>query len=317
MKVFQDFVRTATIETVAQEIEKFNAASGGAIVLSSEGFGGDFFQSNMFKGLHASQRRVDRYAVNGAASATALAQIEHNVVKVAGGFGPVIWEPSQISWVEQNEAQAIEAISSNLAEAIMQDQLNTIIASGLAAIENIAAITNDISASAGISLTALNNTHALFGDRSTMLIAQVMNGTTYHKLIGENITNTNRLYEYNSIRILDVLGKVTVVTDAPALFVAGTPNKLKVLTLVANGAFVMDGSDLIVNIETTNNKQRIETTFQADYAFGAGLKGFAWDTANGGKSPTDAELSTGTNWDQITTSIKDLAGVVTVVDADQ
>lgn len=40
------------------------------------------------------------------------------------------------------------------------------------------------------------------------------------------------------------------------------------------------------------------------------------DIANGGKSPTDAELATGSNWDQVATSIKDTAGVLTIGNAD-
>jgi hypothetical protein len=51
---------------------------------------------------------------------------------------------------------------------------------------------------------------------------------------------------------------------------------------------------------------------QADYTFGLGLKGYAWDTGNGGKSPTDADLTTGSNWDKIATSVKHTAGVVTL-----
>ncbi|NNA37726.1 hypothetical protein HBO97_24845, partial [Pseudomonas lundensis] len=49
--------------------------------------------------------------------------------------------------------------------------------------------------------------------------------------------------------------------------------------------------------------------------FGLGLKGFTWDTANGGKSPTSAELATGTNWDLVANSIKGSAGVITIGDA--
>ena len=30
-----------------------------------------------------------------------------------------------------------------------------------------------------------------------------------------------------------------------------------------------------------------------------GLRGYAWDVANGGQSPTDAAIATGTNWDVI------------------
>ena len=44
--------------------------------------------------------------------------------------------------------------------------------------------------------------------------------------------------------IVDVRGKAVIVTDAPALFVAGTPDKEKVLSLVNGAAVVSDGSDL-------------------------------------------------------------------------
>ncbi len=82
------------------------------------------------------------------------------------------------------------------------------------------------------------------------------------------------------------------------------------LSLVSGGVMVHDAGDLVTNIETTNGNQRIVTTMQADYTFGVGLKGYAWDTANGGKSPTDAELATGSNWDKVATSIKHTAGVL-------
>ncbi len=317
MVVFNKFVIQATIETVAQEIEKFNGASNGAIVLSSEGFEGDFMQKSMFASLHSTQRRVDRYAANGAQAATALSQIEDNIVKVAGGFGPVIWEPSQLTWVQQNEALAIEAISKNLSEAILQDQLNTGIMAAVAAIENVAALTADVSATTGLSYSGLNTSHALFGDRSMSLIAQVMTGAAYHNLIGENLNNANTLFSAANVTVVNILNKAVIVTDAPGLYEAGAPNLSKVLSLVAGGITISNAGDLVSNISTTNGNERIDTTFQADYTFGVGIKGFAWDTANGGKSPLDAELATGTNWDQYVTSVKDTAGVILVADADQ
>ena len=44
-----------------------------------------------------------------------------------------------------------------------------------------------------------------------------------------------------------------------------------------------------------------------------GVKGFQWDTGNGGVNPTDANVGTSTNWDKVLTSIKDCAGVRIVV----
>src|SRR5690606_34067910 len=114
---------------------------------------------------------------------------------------------------------------------------------------------------------------------------------------------------------IDILGKISVITDAPALFTAAVgadPALRRVLSLVAGAATVTDSRDIISNIQTTNGKQRIETTLQIDYTFGLGLKGFTWDETNGGKSPTDAELATGTNWDKIASNIKHTAGVMAV-----
>jgi hypothetical protein len=163
----------------------------------------------------------------------------------------------------------------------------------------------------------MNSAHALFGDRSANIVADVMRGSVYHKLIGQNLTNGANLFQAGNVRVVDLLGKAMIVTDAPALYVAGTPNKDYVLSLVDGAAVVYDGGDVISNIETSNGQTRIETTLQMDYTFGVSLKGYTWDETNGGKSPSDAELGTGSNWDKVATDIKATAGVVTIGDASK
>ena len=120
------------------------------------------------------------------------------------------------------------------------------------------------------------------------------------------------------VLVVDILGRRIVVTDAPALRESPSTatNDAKVLSLVSGAATVYDGSDLITNIVTTNGKERIETTMQADYTFGLALKGFAWDTASGGKSPTDAEIATGANWDKVATSWRHTAGVMVTANSN-
>ena len=320
MQVFNDYIMKATIETLDQYLVAFNAASRGAIVLSPDGFTGDFLQESFFQTLAAAQRRVDRYAANGAAPITDLAELKNSSVKVAGGFGPVRYEPSQMTWLERPTAQGVEVASRAFAEILLKDQLNTAIAALVAAITAQSAAVNDISATLGISQAALNNTHAKFGDASQNLVTQVMQGTTYHKLIGQALTNSEQLFHAGNVRVIDILGKVSVVTDAPALMQAGvdpTPNKEIILSLVQGAALVHDGRDLISNVQTSNGKERIETTLQVDYTFGVGLKGYTWDQTAGGKSPTDAELATGTNWDKTATSIKHTAGVALIGDASK
>lgn len=318
MEVFNKYYMPATIETLAQMVEKFNAASGGAIRLTTEGFEGDFLQESFYAAIHSARRRVDRYSTNGDVAATDLTQEKHTSVKVAGGFGPVRYEPSQMTWLNKPTAEGVEVASRNFAEALLQDQLNTAVAGLVAAISNQgAATTVDISGTGPVTYTAVNNSHALFGDHSGLLIAQVMDGATYHGFIGQNLTNQQQLFQAGIVRVIDILGKLVVVTDAPALFSAATttpsaPAKRRVLSLVSGAATVTDSRDIISNIQTTNGKERIETTLQVDYTFGLGLKGYTWDEANGGKSPDDAALATGANWDKVATSIKHTAGTLTV-----
>jgi hypothetical protein len=318
MQVFNKYVMPATIETLAQMVEKFNAASNGAIRLTTAGFEGDFLQESFWASVHAAQRRVDRYAANGAANPTDLTQLRHSGVKVAGGFGPVRYEPSQLTWLNKPTTEAIEVASRNFAEALMRDQLNTAIAALVAAITNNAAASYDLSAASpaeGINYSNINLAHAKFGDHSGSIIANVMTGAVAHKLIGQNLANSQRLFVSQNVNVIDILGKAIVITDAPALLDTASLSPVSldiVLGLTDGAAVVYDGSDVITNIETSNGKERIETTMQVDYTFGLSLKGYTWDETNGGKSPTDAELRTGSNWDQVMSSVKHTAGVAVV-----
>jgi hypothetical protein len=317
MQVFNDYIMPATLETLDQMLEAFNAASNGAIVLSPNGFTGDFLQESFFQNLGAAQRRVNRYGANAVVTPVDLTELQDTTVKVAGGFGPIRYEPSQMTWLQRPTAQGVEVASRAFAEVLLKDQLNTAIAALVAAITAQAAAVNDVSATLGISQAGLNSAHAKFGDASQNLVAQVMQGTTWHKLVGQGLANSNNLFQAGNVRVVDILGKTSIVTDAPALAQTGTPNKEIILGLAAGAALVHDNRDIISNVQTNNGNERITTTIQVDYTFGLGIKGYTWDVANGGKSPSSAALATGTNWDKTAASIKDTAGVALIGDASK
>ncbi|QPI13734.1 major capsid protein [Serratia phage Tsm2] len=316
MQVYNDEIVGTTIELLGQKTDLFNANSGGAIVLSSAGFRGDFSRESFFNQIASAMRRVDRYGANAAVTATALTQGELVGVKVAGGFGPVIFEPSQMTYLEEDPASAIRAISEGFSDALLADQLNTAISAAVAAVSGNAALVTDVSASAGLTQSLLNNSHAKFGDQSQLLVTDVMTGAAYHKLIGEAITNSGQLFQAGNVTVVSILGKRIIVTDSPSLYLAGTPNKSYVLSLAASGIIVDNTSDIIANMSTDNGKQRIETTWQSDYTFGLKLKGYSWDMVNGGKSPTNAEIATAANWDKAVAENKHTLGTLAIADAD-
>jgi hypothetical protein len=317
MKVYNDDIVGTTIELLGQKTDQFNAASGGAIVLSTAAWRGDFSRESFFNQIASAKRRVDRYATNATQAATALTQGELVGVKVAGGFGPILFEPAQMTWLNEDPASAIRAISEGFSDALLADQLNTAVGAAVAAVSGQTALVNDVSATAGISLQAMNGSHAKFGDQSQLLITDVMTGATWHNLVGKALDNSNQLFVSGNVMVVDILGKRYVVSDIPALLETGTPDKAKVLSVVASGIVVDNASDIISNVDTSNGKQRIETTWQADYTFGLRLKGYSWDVANGGKSPIDSELFTASNWDKAVAENKHTLGTLAIGDASK
>lgn len=321
MVVYDEQIRLRTIELLGQSTEKFNAASGGSIILELGTWMGNFDKSSFYSTLAAAQRRVNRDNANAPASVTTLAELEVVGVKVAGGFGPVLFEPSQLTWLAAQPEEAINAIAEGFADALLADQLNTIVGCGVAAIENQASLVNDVSASTSgagaLTQSVLNGSHAKFGDMSGQLVADIMTGAAFHKLIEKGLENGERLFVSTNVTVQSILGKIFVVSDIPELLETGTPNKTKVLSLVSRALIVDGASDIITNMQTNNGDERIETTWQADYAFGVKTKGYAWDIANGGSSPDNAALFTGSNWDLVMASTKHTAGTLAIADIDQ
>lgn len=315
MEVFNKYFMPATIETLGQLVDKFNSASNGSIILTNENLEGDFVMTSFFNNLAGARRRVDRYAANSAVTPVDLTQSKYVDVKVAGGFGPVRYEPSQMTWLNKPTVEGIEVASRGFAELLLQDQLNTAIAALVAAIGNQPTATVDVSATKKLDYLAVNESHALFGDHSSQIVAQVMDGIQYHNFIALNLANANSLFQAGTVRVVDILGRPSIVTDAPALFTAADgsdPAKRRVLSLKSGASLVRDPGNLVSNIQTDNGKSRIETTLQIDYDFTVGLDGYAWDTQTGGKSPSDAALATGANWDLVVDDIKHSAGVLAV-----
>ena len=315
MKVFNNQLMSAVVERLTQNSQAFNAASGGAIVLLNAGNMGDFSQVSFWKSVASAIRDVDAYAAQAAAASTALTQGIFSTVKAMKAFGPIVWEPNQLTWIQNNPGAALQVISQSLSEAMLESQVNRAIGVTKAALANVAALTHDVSATAGISQATLNGAHAKFGDASQQLITQVMTGAVYHKLIAQNITNAAQLFQAGNVQIVDILGKRSIVTDCPALRITGTPNKNYVLCLTAGAVKVEPNGDFKSVIDETSGvgQTRLETKYQSEWTENVGLKGFTWDETNGGKSPVKAALETGTNWDKVWAD-KLCAGVVLIGD---
>lgn len=312
LAVFSEYAYAAMTETIAQQINLFNGASRNAIVLSSSAHQGDYNERAFYAKISGLVRRRNAYG-SGAVAAKNLQHLVDTMVKVAAGTPPVELNPGQFKWIQQNPEVAGAAMGQQLAQDMLADMLNMGITSCYSALSGVAAVIFDATALTPDTLTPghLNSGAALFGDRSGDIAAWIVHSTPMHSFYGNNIANAQQLFTYGTVNVMaDPFGRVFVVTDSPGLITAGSPAVYHNLGLVPGAINVDQNDDFTDNYETKNGDENILRTYQAEWSYNLGVKGFSWDKTNGGKSPTTAALGTATNWDKYATSNKDIAGVV-------
>lgn len=313
MVVFDDYVQRTITEVIAQQVDLFNAASNGTITLTTQRNRGDFAHYSQFAEITGLIRRRDVYA-SGAVSPVALSMLQNASVKVAAGTPPIAFNPSQFTWIQEQPEVAGVVIGEQVAIGQFQDMLNAGLKAARAAFVNVgSAAEYQITSQGAMTLNGLNRGAQKFGDRAQNIRAWVIHSTPLHDLFDQSLANTNRLFTFGDVRIMeDGFGRRFIVTDSSSLYGAVTSPDVTdyyTLGLVENAIVVEDNGDFFSNLQTVNGDENITRSWQGEWSYNLALKGYTWDTTAGGKSPTDAELGTGTNWDKTATDIKNTAGV--------
>lgn len=307
MVLFNTQIQKVATETVDQAVRKFNEASNNALIMGNEEHIGDYIEEASFKVISSLISRRDASG-SGAVAAQPLQQLQDVSVKVDTRVGPVEWTLEQFNRLGKSEEEAGLIIGEQAAEAMLADYLNVSAGALNAAILN-AGLDHDGTAAAA-SMSALNAGASLFGDRSSSLVCWLMHSGVWHGLVDEAITNTNRLFRIGDINVMeDGLGRRYVVSDIANLFAAGAPNIYSTLGLTMGAVQIKTGRLHSTTVDLVK-QENIGKVWQGETSFNVGLKGYAWDKVNGGSSPTNAALLTGTNWDKVVTSNKDTAGVL-------
>lgn len=313
LAVFQEYVQSSMTETQDQAVNKFNDQTRGGIILTSAAHEGDFSQTAIWSKISGLVRRRNAYGT-GAQAQKVLSQLVHTSVKVAAGTPPIEINPGMLKWIQKSPEEAGVVIGTQMAEDSMADMLNTGILAYVAAVGNVAALNHDGTAGTA-TLASLNSGASKFGDRSQDVVCWLMHSKSAFDIYGQALANSNRLFNFGTVQVVDDgFGRPIIMTDSPNLIAVDAGgvgiNHYRQLGLSAGGIIVEQGNEFTDNVETSNGDENILRTYQAEWTYQLGMKGFTWDTATGGKSPADAALGTAANWDQISTSHKDLAGVM-------
>lgn len=307
--IFNKWVQDTATEVVTQQVELWNAATNGALMLTTVNDNvGDFAEKSSYAlvaGLYGNRDPSSTAAL----ASTSLSTLKQAAVKVGMGSVPVEYTGSAYDWTKRDPAEAGIAFGEQVGKAKFQYMLNSALAAIVGAVTNQGA-TGVYDGTAGTAtLESLNDAARLFGDRAPAITAWIMHSKSLHDIYGYSLNNSNRLFVFENVQVMDDgFGRMLIMTDSPALFFdnAGTDNYYQV-GLVEGAVMVEDNADSRVYQETQVEFVNAKQLIKEESSFNLSLKGY---TYGGGAQPADADIALGTNWPQVATNFKDTAGVI-------
>jgi hypothetical protein len=309
LKVFNDWLLGTRRELLSYNIGLFNAATNGGLILRAAHNVGDFKDESYWTRISGLVRRRDSYGT-GDVTAIDIDQLLASSVRVAAGTPPVNLPTSFLAWIGRDPKEAGVVMGKQLAEDSMADMVDTAIAALAAGIGTQASLIHDGTA-AVMGLTGLNTGASKLGDRAGDLVCWLAHSKVLFDLYGAALANATGLFAFGNVKVTqDGFGRAFVISDSPSLSYVSSGTKYHTLGLVSGAAVVEQNDDYQDALVDVIGKENLSKQFQAEWSYQLALRGFTWDKTNGGASPTTAALATGTNWDKVSTSIKDLPGVM-------
>lgn len=313
LEIFANTLRTTTRQMVTQDIAAFNAASNGAMVLTTGNTLDDVITEIGFGMIAGLDSDRNQYApVGQPAAIKVITELMSNRVNSAGRIGPAAISNGLLEKIHRNQADVAADIAAQASQVILQKYVNAGIAAAYGAISSqtggagkVNAVYTQVAPVAPAlpedsylpTMRDFERAATLFGDARSQIRAWFVTGSQFGQMLSDsNMQNYERLWEIGNVQMYrDASGRVIVVTDAPALI---TNNG--VLGLSTNGVVVESGAVTALSW-TEGLNENIEYYWRQDYTYGIGIKGYMVTDAfansiRGKKTATLEQLTTAANW---------------------
>lgn len=320
-KVYDEQFQGGFVETIMQNVDAFNEAAQGALVLRTRELLGHYEKEAFFDEIVAGAISRRDTTASGAITATKLTQDEFIGVKLNRRNGP--YEVSIDSMRKSHGGGGPEAsqrfsrvLGVQTAKAMPREMLDRALAAIEAKLDAVTALEEDDTA-ATITSNGLVDAISKVGDAYGDLAIFVMHSKPYFDLVKDQVTNA--IYRANGVQVMQgtpaTFGKPVLVTDSASLKetdgVSSGVDAYSTLLLFQNAAVLDISEPPIAALEgpLTGNEQ-LYYRWQAEYAYNLKLRGCQWDTTSGGANPTNANVATATNWDTAVADNKLLPGAI-------
>lgn len=313
LQVFANQLRTTTVQLIQQDLNVFNQASNGTLVLTTGNTLDDIITEVGFGLIDSLVTDRNQYAPIGTpAQVKVITELMSNRINGAGKVGPVAISSGLLEKIHRDSASVAASIATQASQAILKRYVDVGIGTAYGAISSQTGGAGKVNAvytqqapvapmlPAGSYLPTLRDFEraaTLFGDARSQIRAWFVSGVAHGQMLSDSVmANAERLFEIGGVIVYrDASGRTIVVTDSDPLI-----NNNAVIGLTANGVVVEAGavtsaaSDEILN-------ENIEHYWREDFTYGVGAKGYMVvdsyaNTLRGKKTATLSEMVDPANW---------------------
>lgn len=316
-KIYNDQFFGGLVEETQQATE---ALGGVGITVNSRPIRGDYDYRSFIKKIASLVTRRDTTSVS-AATDLAVAMDEVISVKLNRKIGPVAqtldaWRKAALPFGDAGAGDdGAEAFSRYLgamaAKDVSVDMLNTALIAAWKALEQSSSNKYTIASNGTMTTAALISGLSMFGDAANRIKGLVMHSKVYFDLVQAQVAANT--YDVSGGVIKSgmpvTINRPVYVTDSTSLLVTGTPDLYRTLMLVDDGIVIENSETQEMAFALVTGLENLVARMQGEFAYNLKIAGFKWDVTNGGANPSSGTVATATNWDQVATSTKDLAGV--------
>lgn len=317
-KVYNDQFQAGYIERVAQSLTVLEQRGNGAIVIEDGNIPGDYIKRAFWKLPSLVSRRITTGTGSTSAVTPVSVQQGENVeVRLSRKIGPATVTLDSLRKIGITPDTFSMWLGQTMAEQRLKQMLNDALLAAKAAANKTATL-HDQSALTVKTLkrAVLAAGMKKLGDAREEICAWVTHSKGYGDLVDEaNLATAGAESIITGVALYGAappsMGRPIFVTDSAALYSDETADKYFTLGLTP-GAIVLrvDGQLSAPLVEMVGGLENLTMRIQAEADWFLGVKGYAWDTQNGGANPDDTALGTTTNWDLAASSEKYASGVL-------
>ncbi|ATG17159.1 hypothetical protein CO695_12960 [Providencia alcalifaciens] len=298
--IYNDLAQTAFLERRQDNLEVFNQASNGAIVLDNLFIEGDL-RKRAFYQIGGS---IEHRDVNSTSAVTGkkIAAGESVDVKAPWKYGPFETTEESFKRRGRDVSEFSELVGTDAADASLEGYIKYSLAALGAAIGN----NSNMVVSANIETDGkktLTKGLRTYGDKFNRVALFVMHSATYFDIVDQAIDN--KVYEEAGVVIYGgqpgTLGKPVLVTDtAPVDAIFG---------LVPGAVTITESQEPTFRSYPINDQENLAIGYRGEGVVNVGVLGYSWDEKKG-TNPDLTKLGTAGNWKKHFTSDKMTAGVM-------